>query len=383
MNYRRNFMILVSFTIMFSMAITSGIRGLLVPSFMNYFDVTAYQIGLLLSVTTAVSVVAAFITAPISNRIGYKMTIILGLIINITSFLFAARVTDFLSFTLLYCAITIGVTFSLTSLNTVVTVIKVPFQAVLVNMIHFFFGLGITFSQKFGGDLIVLGYHWQDFFTWMAYLLGFCILLAAFVQYPSVSVSSASNSYRNIPNMKFVAMVCLALGLYVSAELQTGNWMINYLNKTYGYTEAHAGIFAAVFFGTFSIGRFLGGFIAERIGYIRSVITFMSAATILFITGMALGESGLWVLASSGFFFSLVFPTMTLFMADLYPKQKATIISLISTICNFLALVSSYLMGVLNDRLGTGLAFWLIPVCLAGGTVLFIFTLPKAPKANA
>lgn len=379
MDIKKTLMILVSFTVMFCMAISSGIRGLLVPNFMNYFEVSAYQIGLLFSFTTAVSVVGAFITAPICNRIGYKMTIIIGLLINIASFYFASKISNFMVFTLLYCAITIGVTFSLTSLNTVVTVIKVPFQAVLVNMIHFFFGLGITFSQKFGGDLLVMNYNWQYFFVWMAYLFVFCAVIVLFVQYPTITLSGRSGGYRDIPNLKFVVMACLALGLYVSAELQTGNWMINYLNKVYGYTEGHAGLFAAVFFGTFSIGRFMGGFIAEKLGYARSVCIFISTACLMFVIGLLLGESGLWVVAGSGFFFSLVFPTMTLYMANLFPKQKAAIISLISTICNFLALVSSFMMGYLNDRIGTGPAFWLIPLCLAAGSVLFIITLRKAP----
>ncbi len=379
MDFRKTLMIIVSFTVMFTMAISSGIRGLLVPNFMKYFEVSAYQIGILFSITTAVSVIGAFITAPICNRIGYKMTIIMGLVINIASFYFASKVSNFILFTLLYCVITIGVTFSLTSLNTVVTVIKVPFQAVLVNMIHFFFGLGITFSQKFGGDLLVLNYNWQDFFVWMAYLIAFCMVLVLFVQYPTITLSGRSGGYKDIPNLRFVVMACIALGLYVSAELQTGNWMINYLNKVYGYTEAHAGLFAAVFFGTFSIGRFMGGFIAEKLGYARSVCLFISTACVLFVFGLLLGESGLWVVAGSGFFFSLVFPTMTLYMANLFPKHKAAIISLISTICNFLALVSSFMMGYLNDKIGTEPTFWLIPICLAAGSILFILTLSKAP----
>lgn len=379
MDYRKMYTIVTSFIVMFSIAVAAGIRGLLVPNFMQYFDISSYQIGILLSVTTGVSVLGAFITAPFCNRIGYKATILLGILINAAAFYLTSKATDFTLFTLGYCVITLGITFAVTSLNTVVTVIRVSFQAVLVNMIHFFFGLGITFSQKFGGDLVVMGFNWKDFFWVMA--VGYLLIAAliVFVQYPAVSIDGEASGYRDIPNMKFVLLMCMALGLYVSAEFQTGNWMINYLNQVYQYSEDSAGLYAAIFFGTFSVGRFLGGFIAEKLGYVRSVRIFISIASFLFITGMLMGENGLLILSSSGFFFSLIFPTVTLYMANLYPKHKTSVISLLSTICNFLSLVSSFMIGYLNDSIGTALAFWLIPSCLVLGGALFIWVTRKPP----
>lgn len=383
MNYRKNISILVSFMVMFTIAIASGIRGLLVPNFMAFFNVTSYQIGLLFSLTTAVSVLSAFFTAPLSTKIGYKGTVMLGLIINCIGFYLTAQTSNFLLFTLGYSVIIFGVTFSITCLNTIVTVIKVSFQAVLVNMMHFFFGIGITFSQKYGGDLIVQGLNWQDFFIGMSVLYLICTILIALIQYPAVSTSGTKSGYRDLPNKKFVFLLCIALGLYVSAELQTGNWMINYLHQVYGYSEGHAGTYAAIFFGTFSIGRFLGGFIAEKLGYVRSVSIFFCSASVLFVVGLLMGESGLLVLSGSGFFFSLIFPTVTIYVADLYPKHKATVISLVSTICNFLALVSSFAIGYLNDLVGTKLAFWLIPSCLIMGAILFIALHREVPKCES
>lgn len=383
MKYRKNLSILVSFIVMFTIAIASGIRGLLVPNFMAYFNVSSYQIGLLFSLTTAVSVLSAFFTAPLSSKIGYKGTVLLGLIINSLGFYLTAQTSDFLLFTLVYSLITFGITFSITCLNTIVTVIKVSFQAVLVNMMHFFFGIGVTFSQKFGGDLIVQGFNWQDFFIAMAIVYLISAVLIGLIQYPAVSTSHVKSGYRDLPNKKFILLLCIALGLYVSAELQTGNWMINYLHQVYGYSEGHAGTYAAIFFGTFSIGRFLGGFIAENLGYVRSVSLFFCSASVLFVIGLLMGESGLLVLSGSGFFFSLIFPTVTIYVADLYPRHKATVISLVSTVCNFLALVSSFAIGYLNDVVGTKMAFWLIPVCLIMGAFLFISLHKEAPKCES
>lgn len=372
MDYKKNFSIFISFVVMFTIAIASGIRGLLVPNFMSFFHVSSYQIGLLFSLTTAVSVLSAFLTAPLSGKIGYKNTVIAGLLINSVGFYLTAKSSDFIWFALGYSLITFGITFSITCLNTIVTVIKVSFQAVLVNMMHFFFGIGVTFSQKFGGDLIETGFNWQDFFFAMSVLYMICVFLILLIQYPHVEISSSKSGYRDLPNKKFIYLLCIALGLYVSAEFQTGNWMINYLHQVYGYSEGHAGTYAAIFFGTFSIGRFLGGFIAEKMGYVRSVSLFFCLSSCLFVTGLLMGESGLLILAGSGFFFSLIFPTVTIYAANLYPNHKAAVISLISTICNFLSLVSSFAIGYLNDWVGTQLAFWLIPSCLIMGAVLFI-----------
>lgn len=372
MDFKKTISITTSFVVMFTIAIASGIRGLLVPNFMTYFHVDNYQIGLLFSITTAVSVLAAFFTAPLSAKIGYKGTVLAGLILNSLAFYLTSKTDDFILFILGYSVITFGITFSITCLNTIVTVIKVSFQAVLVNMMHFFFGLGVTFSQKVGGDFIESGLNWQDFFIGMSLLYVICIILIAFIQYPTISNNGIKNGYRDLPNKKFIILICIALGFYVSAEIQTGNWLINYLNQVYGYSEGRGGTYAAIFFGTFSIGRFLGGFIAEKLGYVRSVSLFFCAASLLFVAGLLTGEAGLLILAGSGFFFSLIFPTVTIYVANLYPHHKATAISLVSTVCNFMSLVSSFAIGYLNDYVGTALAFWLIPACLIMGAGLFI-----------
>lgn len=374
MDYKKIYTISMSFFVMLTIAFTSGIRGLLVPNFMNSFHVESAEIGILFSLTTGVSVLGAFFTAPLCQKYGYKLTIFLGLIINVIAYFLTSLTNDFMLFCLGYCFLTLGVTLAVTSLNTVITVFKVSFQAVLVNMIHFFFGLGVTISQKFGGDLVSLGYDWHDFFRGMSFIYLAAIVVVLFTSYPYVNQTSVAGGYLQIPRLRHLLLLCAALGLYVSAELQTGNWMINYLNKVYGYNESKAGIYAAIFFGTFSIGRFFGGFIAEKLGYVKSVSIFLSLACIFYITGLLLGEKGLMIIACSGIFFSLVFPTVTLYVSNLYPHHKAQAISLVSTICNFLSLVSSFLIGFLNDWIGTGPAFWLIPICLVFSAVLFIGT---------
>ncbi len=378
MDYKKIYTIGMSFFVMLTIAFTSGIRGLLVPNFMTAFHVESAEIGILFSLTTAVSVLGAFFTAPLCQKYGYKLTIFLGLIINVIAYYLTSLTESFSLFCLGYCILTLGVTFTVTALNTVITVFKVSFQAVLVNMIHFFFGLGVTISQKFGGDLVSFGYNWPDFFRGMSLVYLLAIVAVLFTSYPYVNQTSISGGYLTIPHLKKLLLICIALGLYVCAELQTGNWLINYLNKVYGYNEAKAGIYAAIFFGTFSIGRFMGGFIAEKLGYVKSVSVFLVLACLLFITGLSMGETGLMVIAVSGLFFSLVFPTVTLYVSNLYPNHKAQAISLVSTVCNFLSLLSSFLIGFLNDWIGTGPAFWLIPICLVLSTMLFIGTTQKS-----
>lgn len=372
MKSKRNIAIGISFAAMFVIAMSSGIRGLLVPSFMKYFNVSSTEIGSLIAITTGMSVVAALVTAPMCQKLGYKNSVIIGLIINIVAYFLTSKTDNFFIFGLGYCAITFGVTFAVTSLNTVITVFKVSFQAVLVNMIHFFFGLGVTVAQKFGGDLLSIGWTWQSLFQGMAILFTISLIIVLFAEYPYVNHAGKKIGYHGMPHMNFLLLMCLSLGLYVAAEYQMGNWLINYLNKVYGYNEAHAGIYAAIFFGTFAIGRFVGGFIAERLGYVRAVGSFLLLATLTFVSGLLLGENGLWLVAGSGIFFSLIFPTVTLYMSNVYPEHKAEAISLLSTICNFIALVSTFLIGWLNDAIGTALAFWLIPICLGLSAVLFI-----------
>ena len=44
------------------------------------------------------------------------------------------------------------------------------------------------------------------------------------------------------------------------------------MQKNYNYNESKSSFYLALFFGIFTVGRLLGGFIVEKMGYLNTVL---------------------------------------------------------------------------------------------------------------
>jgi fucose permease len=379
----KKFMIAVAFISIFGLAMSIGIRGILVPNFIESFGVTDGQIGMLFTATTFFSVFAIYFGSQWGSRFGMKKVIFLSQLVSGLMFFAVSRVQDFTLFVVGYSMIQFCVSLLIISLNTMATMIDVRYPAILVNLIHFFFGLGLTISQRAGGELIIRGFNWAGLFNLAGVLFMVTAIFTFFMKEPHVALSAEKVKLKSVPNKGYLAIVALGVGFYVASELQTGNWLVYYLKTLYDFAEDQAGGISALFFGMFTIGRLLGGWIAEKMGYVRSVIVFSASASVLYIVGMLLGAKGLYLIAGSGFFYSLVFPMVTIILARDFGQFRSTAIALVSTAGNLMTLITSLLIGGLTDWVGIGISYWIIPICIALSALSFMIAFSRKRETTA
>jgi len=378
----KKWMITVAFVSIFGLAISTGIRGLLVPNFIESFGVTDGQISMLFTATTFFSVFAIYFGSQWGERFGLKKIIFISQLLNGILFLIVSQVKDFTLFVIGYSLIQFCVSLLIISLNTMATVIQVRYPAILVNLVHFFFGLGLTLSQRAGGELVTRGFDWVDLFQMVGILFFVTASLTFFMNEPNAMVGAARVKLSALPHKAYLALLALGVGFYVASELQTANWIVYYLKTIYNFAEDQAGEISAVFFGLFTIGRLLGGVIAEKLGYVRSVVVFTVSASVLYISGMLLGESGLYLIAGSGFFYSLVFPMVTIILARDFGQFRATAIALVSTAGNLMTLVTSLLIGGVTNWIGIGMSYWVIPISIALSALSFMLAFGRQRKLD-
>ena len=65
----------------------------------------------------------------------------------------------------------------------------------------------------------------------------------------------------------------LLIAVYVAAELGIAAWLVEFLQQTKAFTVARSSLYLSLFFGGLMLGRLLGSFVIERIGYLRTIIT--------------------------------------------------------------------------------------------------------------
>ncbi|HCL49554.1 MAG TPA: MFS transporter, partial [Clostridiaceae bacterium] len=163
----------------------------------------------------------------------------------------------------------------------------------------------------------------------------------------------------------------------------TGKWLINYImNNFNGFTEANSSNYTFIFFAVFSVGRLLGGFVVEKFGYFKTVIKSMIAAFLLFTAGILLKEKGLFLISLSGLFFSIVYPTVVLTINSVFKKNTAYITGIIIPLASVVTMIIGFLFGYMNDKLGTYITFFMIPLCILISLTSISVLNKKVQKTN-
>ena len=144
------------------------------------------------------------------------------------------------------------------------------------------------------------------------------------------------------------------------------------MQKSYKYNESKSSFYLALFFGIFTIGRLLGGFIVERVGYLKTVLISVTMASLLFLTGLLMGEQGMIVISISGLFFAITFPTVILSIGKVFKKNTAYITGVIMTFGSIINMIMNLILGRLNDKVGVYLSFYVVPLSLFI-SVVFLF----------
>ncbi len=363
--------IVASFFLMLVMAITESIRGILIPTFKVDFNVSDTDIGVFLFLSSLAYVLFTPIAGKVVHKYGQKRTAIVGMSIAGLGFLGASFAQVFSHLVLGYIVLTIGISLIIMCLNTIVPLLKIAYLGVVMNSLHFFYGFGATITQRVAGRLISENISWRTIFLVFSLMYLLAILVYSFVRQPEREDHKKVKSSVKTYEYKLILLFCLALGFYVTAEMQTSNWFLNYLGEVYNYKADQASFYVAFFFGALSIGRLFGGYILEKIGYIRGIIISLTLAFILYSVGLV-NENTLILLSISGLFFAIVYPTTILVIQKFFEKNMTIVVTIVMTCASIVSMILGWLIGYLNDNIGVVKSYLLIPASILIALLLTI-----------
>jgi len=363
-NFKTKYMIFATFFAMLIMAITDSTKGILIPTFKETFQVSDTTIGTFLMLGSLSYVASTYFGSILCSKLGQKKIIMLGMTIAGFSFLATAFSGTFTHIMIGYVVITIGIAFMAIGMNTLIPLVKVAYLGLLMNLLHFFYGVGSTITQRVTGYLVFEGISWRYIFMayFGLYLVSFIVYL--FVKAPADHTVSKEKSKGSIPDKTLLVLFCASLGFYVAAEMQTANWLLNYLKEVKLMNINDGSFYVAFFFGIFSVGRLVGGLVVERVGYLKSVIASMTIALLFYMAGLSLGDSGLILISVSGLFFAINFPTMLLVIQKTFSENGTYIAGIATMSASMTSMVVGYVMGVMNDTIGPALTIYMIPASL-------------------
>ena len=384
MKNKNNIIVIIFLFILMALnAMAENSKGIFIPSFKSDFNIDNTGIGIMLFIGSLAYILFSYIGGMLCEKIGQKKVIILGLSFMFFSLASISMVDSYTSFLISMFIMNIGLALTGIAINTLVPVLLLSYQAILMNIIHFCYGVGGAAGQALGGILMSKGFTWRNIYLGISILFIILLIAFTFIKVPNTHKYREGNKTNilDVLKNKVIYFYVFALGFYVFAEIATSSWLVNFIKDNYKYNSSRSVFYSVMFLVIFSIGRLVGGFVVEKLGYLKTTMCSLMIAVCLFTLGLVIGEKGLIIISVSGLFFAVTFPTLVLTISKVFKQNTSYITGVIITLTSSVNMLLNLVIGKLNDTVGTYFAFYMIPISLII-SIIFIYLIYINTKSN-
>lgn len=339
-------------TLFFMWGFITVLNDVLVPHLKSIFDLSYTRVMLIQFAFFTAYFIFAQPWAKVVDTLGYKMTMVLGLVtMGIGAFLFipAASVPSFPLFLGALMILAAGMTALQVAANPYVAVLGPPETASSrLNLAQAFNSLGTTIGPYLGGMFILTAapkamevvrqmsvearqaYSIQEassvklpYMVLGIALFAMAVAMAMFKLPPMPGAERHGKTNDSIWRHRHLILGALGIFVYVGAEVSIGSFLINYINQP---DIGNITIFAAARYVSYywlgaMIGRFLGSAIMQKVRASTVLgLAAMAAFLLVCISMLTFGQFAMWSIILVGLFNSVMFPTIfTLGIAELGP----------------------------------------------------------------
>jgi FHS family L-fucose permease-like MFS transporter len=370
------------------------INNTLLPHLRSVFDLNYTQTTLIESVWFIAYFVASIPSAKLIERVGYKRSIVIGLLAMAAGALImvpAAKIPSYGVVLVALFVIASGITLLQVAANPYVAVVgPAETSSSRLNFVQAFNSLGTTLAPLFGGYLILgrsksgtseagvtltAAERYLDaqsvILPYLIVAVVLVVLAVVIARFPLPAMGQATRrasrearkglslwSHRNL------VFGVPAIFIYLIAEIGVSNLFINFISQPHigNLTHQQASNYLFLLWGGMMVGRFLGSLLMQKLDAARVLAAFsIGAFAVMLVATFAQGPTAMWALISVGLFHSIMFPTIfTLGIKGLGPLTEEGSGLLIMAIAGGALVV---VQGWLADRYGLQLSFLLTAVC--------------------
>jgi FHS family L-fucose permease-like MFS transporter len=382
-------------TVFFMWGFATVLNDILVPHLKAVFQLNYGQSLLIQFVFYLGYLLMSLPAAKLLERIGYKRSVVIGLIGMAGSALLFVPAAGFASYNVFLVAL-----FMLASAITLLQVAANPYVAVIgpaatassrLNLVQAFNSAGTTVAPIFGG-MLILGrssggtagpgevtltsaqriadaHAVQLPYVLIALVLVALAVLVWRVRLPDLAAENrrAARDERKRHSLwrhRNLVFGVPAIFIYLIAEIGIGSTLVNFISlpQIGAMSHADAASYLALFWGGAMAGRFIGAFALRWISPERMLAAVSIGAFVLTMTAVtSSGALAMWCLIAVGLCHSVMFPTIfTLGIKGLGPLTEEGSGLLIMAIAGG---ALSALQGVIADRFGLQLSYLLPAAC--------------------
>ncbi len=370
----RYILFLACATFLFFGMATAGI-GPVLPELADHAGSSLTAIGGVLSALFLGAWIANLTTGPLCDRIGHKKVLVTSLIVLALGFI--AFTTTHSLWLILGLTFFAGLGHGAVDLTTNLLVARV-FQeknVTVLNMLHFFFGLGafsgpalISLALKLtGSGLIIL---------WIS--AGAMIVIAGLYLVtqglPSVKTRvSDQKSVGSVYRSSLVWIFGLLLLLHVGVENGMGGWTTTYAQATTGVKIETGALLSAGFWGFLTIGRLMGAAIGIKLSPQKILAICLSLSVtggVLFVIGHANLPLTVASVLLIGLSMGSVYPTVIAIITSRYPDNPGKAASICAAMGSLGGVSIPWVQGYIMEQQSPLASTWFVAILML--VMLFI-----------
>ena len=304
--------------IMTATAASDALRGVFLPLFGERFELSESRSSMIIMFSYVGNLLFLIVGGRLSDRLPRKRFLV-GLTVLWAAALTLHVLTENYYVLLAVIMFTMGGSTMISTSVNLITPLLFASPAFFVNFFNFCQGAGITASQNIGGRFADSMRCWHIANLIILIIAAAALVLLFTLKLPEEDRSAPKQApYREIFRNPMTVPLVLVTGCYFVAEHGLQNWLVSYGSSELGLEVSRAAFFLSLFFGALTVGRLAFAPLVQKLGIRRSLLIFPISAAALFAAGMLLKGSGLWVLGASGLAFSVIYPTMVLFISSCY-----------------------------------------------------------------
>ncbi|MCX6069039.1 MAG: MFS transporter [Chloroflexi bacterium] len=222
-----------------------------------------------------------------------------------------------------------------------------------LNLMAVMHGMGSMVAPLYAGWLLAINISWRAVYRWDLILIGLLSAYFALVRFPKAdSAKSEKIDFKHLGKTAFTREMLLfyaSITMYVSLELGMASWIVEFLQKVRGQSVTQSTQALSLYFGLMMFGRFVGSFFVERLGYLKSIVVMALGASACVALGLFGPAQFSILLPVSGFFLSIIFPTITAAASDAHKANVNTILGLLFTFAGLGGILGPWLVGIVSD----------------------------------
>jgi fucose permease len=371
----------IAFLCLFLLGLIDNLKGATLPPLLKELNFNDAQGGTILLWAYLGFLAAALLVGMLSDIAGNRAVVLSAAVCLVVGIVGYSTASQLGWLAAAMAALGVGLGGTDMSGNLIIVAYYTRNKGRYLNLLAFFHGLSSTIAPYYVGLLLAAGVSWRQIYQYPLLAVGLMLVMGFLVPFPKPQVAQKSGiDFRALgkvllqPGMGWFFVVMI---LYVSSELGVASWIVTYLQRIHNLGVTESAMFLSLYFAGLMVGRLIGTFFVERVGYLRSILIVALCATISLAVGTFGPGYSYWLLPLTGLFFSIVFPTLTAAATDRVTENVGTLMGLLFAFCGVGGALGPWLIGVVSSLWGIQAGFTVNLVTTAavvGGALMLMRT---------